>query len=190
VRRTLSIWVENRSGELLRIVGLFAARGYNIESLTVADTPQRNISLVTVVTTGTDHAIEQIVKRVDKQVCVLKALDVTDLRHAEREIAVVSVKLNVGPALREVLQLVARNRLKLVDVSQETLTLEATGDWAAINEIIALLSSLGIRDIVRSGAVAVADLPPRAAGQEALHPAMNLGPAVPGFSDSASKAEL
>src|SRR2546422_10102446 len=88
---------------------------------------------ISVVTTGTDHAIEQIVKRVDKQVCVLKALDVTDLRHAEREIAVVSVKLNAGPALREVLQLVAQNRLKLVDVSQDTLTLEATGGWAAID---------------------------------------------------------
>ena len=190
MRRTLSIWVENRSGELSRIVGLFTARGYNIESLTVAETSDRSVSLVTVVTTGTDHAIEQIVKRVDKQVCVLKALDVTDLRHAEREMAVVSVKLNVGQALREVLQLVVRNRLKLVDVLQDSLTLEATGDWAAINEIIALLSSLGIREIVRSGAVAVADPPQCAAGQEALNPAMNLGTAVSGFSDSASKAEL
>ncbi len=190
MRRTLSIWVENRSGELSRIVGLFAARGYNIESLTVAETPDRSVSLITVVTTGTDHAIEQIVKRVDKQVCVLKALDVTDLRHAEREMAVVSVRVNAGPALREVLQLVARNRLKLVDVSEDSLTLEATGDWAAINEIIALLSSLGIREIVRSGAVALADLPQRAVGQEAVNPAMNLGSSVSGFSDSASKAEL
>lgn len=190
MRRTLSVWVENRSGELSRIVGLFTARGYNIESLTVAETPDPNVSLITVVTTGTDHAIEQIVKRVDKQVRVLKALDVTDLQHAEREMALVSVKAKVGAAVREALQLIVQNRLRLVDVSEDSITLEASGDRAAINEIIALLSSLGIQEIVRSGAVALADLPQRAAGREAASPAMNLCSSESGFSDSASKTEL
>lgn len=189
MRHTLSIWVENRSGELSRIVGLFAARGYNIQSLTVAETPDPSVLLITLVTTGNEHAIEQIVQRVDKQVRVLKAMDVSGLQHTEREMALVSVEADIGAVLREVLQLVVLNRLKLVAVSENSVTLEATGNWHGVNELIALLSSLGVGEIVRSGTVALTSLSPVTAARHIADAGLTVGSSVSGFSEPASKAE-
>lgn len=99
MRHTLSILVENRSGELSRIVGLFTARGYNIESLTVTATLDPRVARITLVTDGEDHTIEQIAKRVEKQVRVLEVRDVTRLPSIKRELALLQVKPEAGPAL-------------------------------------------------------------------------------------------
>src|SRR3954466_11767372 len=98
MRHTLSILVENRLGELSRIVGLFSARGYNIESLTVAETLDPNVSRMTLVTRGDDDTIEQIRRQLDKQVRVLKAVDMTSLKHIEREMALINVAASAGAA--------------------------------------------------------------------------------------------
>jgi acetolactate synthase-1/3 small subunit len=158
MRHTLSIMVENRFGELSRIVGLFSARGYNIESLTVAETLDPKVSRMTLVTTGNDETIEQITRQLDKQVRVLEATDMTGFAHIEREMALINVKAEAGVARQEVLSLVNIFRAKVVDVSNDGIIVEATGDWAKVSALIELLKPLGIREIVRTGTVAIARL--------------------------------
>jgi acetolactate synthase-1/3 small subunit len=158
VRHTLSILVENRFGELSRIVGLFSARGYNIESLTVAETLDPKISRMTLVTTADDRMIEQITRQLNKQVRVIEAVDMTGFKHIEREMALINVTAEAGPARQEVLSLVDIFRAKVVDVSSDGVIIEATGDWAKVSALIELLKPVGIREIVRTGAVAIARL--------------------------------
>jgi acetolactate synthase I/III small subunit len=158
MRHTLSIMVENRFGELSRIVGLFSARGYNIESLTVAETLDPKVSRMTLVTTGNDETIKQITRQLDKQVRVLEATDMTGFAHIEREMALINVKAEAGVARQEVLSLVNIFRAKVVDVSNDGIIVEATGDWAKVSALIELLKPLGIREIVRTGTVAIARL--------------------------------
>jgi acetolactate synthase-1/3 small subunit len=158
MRHTLSIVVENRFGELSRIVGLFSARGYNIESLTVAETLDPDVSHITLVTSGNDHVVEQILKQVDKQVRVLGVLDVTDVTHVKREMALIKVEVESAAALAGVVNLVMTHDLKLVDLSECGAIIEATGDWEQVSEIIRLLKEFGVREVSRSGAVAITGL--------------------------------
>jgi acetolactate synthase-1/3 small subunit len=150
--------LENRFGELSRVVGLFSARGYNIESLTVAETLDPKISRMTLVTTGNDETIKQITRQLDKQVRVLEAVDMTGFAHIEREMALINVKAEAGTTRQEVLSLVNIFRAKVVDVSSDGIIVEATGDWAKVSALIELLKPLGIREIVRTGTVAIARL--------------------------------
>ncbi len=158
MRHTLSILVENRFGELSRIVGMFSARGYNIESLTVAETLDPNISRMTLVTRGDDDTIEQITRQLDKQVRVLRAVDMSSVRHIEREMALINVCAHAGSERQEVLSLVHIFRAKVVDVSDEGIIVEATGDWNKVSAMIDLLKPFGIREIVRTGTVAISRL--------------------------------
>jgi acetolactate synthase-1/3 small subunit len=158
MRHTLSILVENRFGELSRIVGMFSARGYNIESLTVAETLDPNISRMTLVTRGDDDTIEQITRQLDKQVRVLRAIDMNSVRHIEREMALINVCAHAGSERQEVLSLVHIFRAKVVDVSDEGIIVEATGDWNKVSAMIDLLKPFGIREIVRTGTVAISRL--------------------------------
>lgn len=158
MRHTLSIMVENRFGELSRIVGLFSARGYNIESLTVAETLDPKVSRMTLVTTASDEMMEQITRQLNKLVRVIEAVDMTGFKHIEREMALINVTAEAGPARQEVLSLAAIFRAKVVDVSKDGIIIEATGDWAKVSALIELLEPLGIRAIVRTGAVAIARL--------------------------------
>jgi acetolactate synthase-1/3 small subunit len=159
MRHTLSILLENRFGELSRIVGLFSARGYNIESLTVAETLDPKLSRITLVTSGDDSVIERITRQLEKQVRVLDVVDLTATSHIEREMVLINVKAEAGPARQEVLSLVGIFRAKVVDVSEEGLIVEATGDWNKVRALIKLLKPLGILDIVRTGTVAISRLP-------------------------------
>jgi acetolactate synthase-1/3 small subunit len=159
MRHTLAILVENRFGELSRVVGLFSARGYNIESLTVAETLDPKLSRMTLVTVGDDAAIERITRQLDKQVRVMKVEDVTASPHIEREMALINVKAAAGPARQEVLSLVEIFRAKVVDVSEDGLIVEASGDWNKVRALINLLKPIGIREIVRTGTVAIGRLP-------------------------------
>jgi acetolactate synthase-1/3 small subunit len=150
--------VENRFGELSRVVGLFSARGYNIDSLSVAETLDPKISRMTLVTSGNDATIEQITRQLDKQIRVVEAVDMTGFKHIEREMALINVKAEAGPARQEVLSLVGIFRAKVVDVSADGIIVEATGDWSKVSALIELLKPLGIREIVRTGTVAIARL--------------------------------
>jgi acetolactate synthase-1/3 small subunit len=165
MRHTLSILVENRFGELSRIVGLFSARGYNIESLCVAETLDPSVSRVTLVTTGNDKTIEQITRQLDKQVRVREVVDMNGLRHVERELVLVNVKAAAGSARQEVLSLVDVFRAKVVDMSDDGLVVEVTGDWNKVSALVGLLEPLGIREIVRTGTVAMARLAEGTAGE-------------------------
>jgi acetolactate synthase I/III small subunit len=155
MRHTLSILVENRYGELARIVGLFSARGYNIESLTVAETLNHGVSCITLVTSGDDRTIEQIVKQVNKLVRVLHVADLTSHSHFERELVLINVKTETNAAMQTVLSLVSRNHLRVAEVMEDGLIIEATGEWKQINSLVKELMPFGIRHIVRTGTVAV-----------------------------------
>lgn len=159
MRHTISILVENRFGELSRIVNLFSARGFNIESLTVAETLDSSISRLTLVTRDSDHLIAQIIKQLRKQLRVLEVQDLTAFRHIEREMVLINVQAEAGPARNEVLNLVGIFRAKVVDVSEEGIIVEATGDWNKVSALIRLLRPLGIVEIVRTGTVAICRLP-------------------------------
>lgn len=159
MRHTLSIIVENHYGELARIVGLFSARGYNIESLTVAETLDPSISCVTLVTSGDDRTIEQIVKQVNKLVRVLRVDDLTGSKHFERELVLINIRTATSPALQTVLSLVAQDHLQVAEVMEDGLIIEATGEWKQINTLVEKLKPFGIRHIVRTGTVAVCKNP-------------------------------
>lgn len=155
MRHTLSIVVENQFGELARIVGLFSARGYNIESLTVAETLDPAVSCVTLVTSGDDRTIEQIVKQVNKLVRVLQVEDLTRSEHFEREMVLMNVRTASHDALHTVLSLVADDHCNVAEVMNDGLIIEATGAWKEINALVQKLIPFGIRHIVRTGTVAV-----------------------------------
>jgi acetolactate synthase-1/3 small subunit len=155
MRHTLSILVENRYGELARIVGLFSARGYNIESLTVAETLDPALSCVTMVTSGDDRTVEQIVKQVNKLVRVVKVTDLTGTAHFEREMVLINVKAGNQVAFQRVLQLVSQNQMRVAEVMEDGLIIEATGKWEEMNELVRELMPFGIRGIARTGAVAL-----------------------------------
>ncbi len=155
MRHTLSIVVENHYGELARIVGLFGARGYNIESLTVAETLDPALSCVTLVTSGNDRAIEQIVKQVNKLVRVVHVADLTGQSHLERELVLINVKTEDNSAMHTVLTLVSQNHLRVAEVMPDGLIIEATGEWKDVNTLVNKLLPFGIRHIVRTGPVAL-----------------------------------
>jgi acetolactate synthase-1/3 small subunit len=158
VRHTLSILVENRFGELARIVGLFSARGYNIESLTVAETLDSQVSRVTLVTSGDDHTVEQIVKQLDKQVRVLSVTDLTALDHIELELVLIHVRVG-GDERRQVLNLVDMFPARVIDFSENALTIEATGDRLKVKALLDQLTPFGIHEVVRAGTLAIPRLP-------------------------------
>jgi len=158
MKHTLSILVENRFGELSRIVGLFSARGYNIESLTVAETLNPAVSRITLVTNSDDQTIEKITSQVEKQVRVLNVLNMTGFKHIQREMVLINVKAEAGAARQEALSLVNIFRAKVVDVSNDGIIVEATGDWNKVSALIDVLRPIGIREIVRTGAVAIGRL--------------------------------
>ncbi len=155
MRHTLSIVVENHYGELARIVGLFSARGCNIESLTVAETLDPALSCVTLVTSGDDKVVEQILKQVDKLVRVLYVADLTLSPHLERELVLINVRTGSSTALQTVVSLVAENHLRIAEMLEDGLIIEATGEWKSINALVNKLVPFGIRHIARTGPIAL-----------------------------------
>ena len=158
VRHTLSIVVADQPGELSRIVGLFSARGFNIETLSVGQTTDPEWSRVTVVTRGDDRTIEQIVKQCSRLARVREVLDVTMQPHIEREMALIDVAATAGAIRQEVLSLVAVFRAKVVDISQTGMIIEASGNKEKVEAFIELLAPMGVRDITRTGCIAIGRL--------------------------------
>jgi acetolactate synthase-1/3 small subunit len=155
MRHTISVLVENEFGVLSRVSGLFSGRGFNIESLTVAETLDPTVSRMTIVTSGNDQILEQILKHLNKLVSVIKVIDLTGAETVDREL--VLIKVNAEPETKpEVLRLVDIFRAKIVDVASRCYTIEMTGDEEKINALLQLLKPIGIREIVRTGRVAIA----------------------------------
>ena len=155
MRHTLSIIVADQPGELSRIVGLFSARGFNIETISVGETLDPYWSRVTIVTRGDDRTIEQIVKQCERLARVREVHDVTTRPHIEREMALITVEASAGAARQEVLSLVGVFRAKVVDISHSQLIVEASGNKEKVDTFIELLRPIGITDITRTGHIAI-----------------------------------
>jgi acetolactate synthase I/III small subunit len=155
MRHTISVLVENKFGVLSRISGLFSGRGYNIESLSVAETTDPKVSVMTIVTTGDDSIIEQITKQLNKLIDVIKVVDMTELDHVEREMVLIKVAPKQEDKA-EVLRLTEIFRGRVVDSSQKTYTIEITGDEKKIAALVEILKPMGIKEFVRTGKIAIA----------------------------------
>jgi acetolactate synthase-1/3 small subunit len=154
MRYVLSVLVENEPGVLSRVAGLFSGRGFNIESLNVAPTLEAGVSHMTIATSGDAQIIEQIIKQLRKLVTVIKVVDYQDLSAVEREMMLIKVQAD-DSRRGEVLRIADIFRCKVVDVSLTDLTLEATGNHEKIGAIINLLARFGIKDIARTGTMAM-----------------------------------
>ena len=154
-RHIISILLENESGALSRVAGLFSARGYNIESLTVAPTEDATLSRLTLVTNGSEDVIEQITKQLNKLVDVVKLVDLTEGPHIERELLI--IKVNANGAMRdEVKRLVDIFRGRIIDVTETTYTIELTGTSDKIDAFVQAVRGAGIVEVVRSGVSGIA----------------------------------
>ena len=154
MRHTISVLVENKFGVLARVSGLFSGRGYNIDSLNVGETEDPTISRMTIVARGDDRILEQITKQLNKLIDVIKVTDLTSEEHVERELAL--IKVSAPQKVRsEIIQLASIFRSSIVDVSLESLIISVTGDEDKINALIDMLRPYGIREISRSGRVAI-----------------------------------
>lgn len=153
-RHTISILVENRLGAFVRIAGLFAAKGYNLDSISVGPTEDESVSRMIIVTRGHDQIIEQIIKQLNKLIDTVKVIDLTYDSFVDREL--VLVKVNATPETRpEIMQIGDVFRAKVVDISPRTLTLEATGSEQKVEAIIKMLKPFTIRELSRTGRVAL-----------------------------------
>ena len=155
MRHTLSIIVADQPGELSRIVGLFSARGFNIETLSVGQALDPQWSRVTIVTRGDDRMIQQIVKQCERLARVREVQDVTARPHIEREMALITVDAGLGLSRQEVLSLVSVFRAKVVDISDKQMIVEASGNKEKVDTFIELLRPIGVSDITRSGHIAI-----------------------------------
>ena len=155
MRHTLSIIVSDQPGELSRIVGLFSARGFNIETLSVGPTLDPRWSRVTIVTAGDDRTIEQIVRQCERLARVREVRDVTSQPHVEREMALIDVSAPAGAARQEVLSLVSVFRAKVVDISHTRMIIEASGNREKVEAFVEMLRPLGLNDVTRTGYIAI-----------------------------------
>src|SRR5688572_18602114 len=184
-KHTIAILVENKFGVLSRVAGLFSARGYNIESLSVGETLDPNVSRMTIVVRGDEFVIEQVMKQLHKLIDVIKVSDLTDDNHVEREL--VLIRVNAEPQHREeILRTADIFRARVVDVTQATFVLEVTGDEGKIEALIELLKPMGIQEVVRTGKVAIAR-GPKTKSRKAAEPVKRArvpdDPRVVGFAD-------
>ena len=154
---TIAVLVENEAGVLARVIGLFSGRGYNIDSLTVAPVDETGrISRITVVTSGTDMVIEQIKAQLDRLVPVHKVSDLTvEGPHLTRELALIKV-VGRGESRMEVLRLADAVRARVVDATTESFVLEMTGNGDKMDAFLALMRPIGLVEVSRTGAVAIA----------------------------------
>ena len=151
MRHILSILVENEAGALSRVAGLFSARGYNIETLTVAPTEDASMSRMTIVTTGSEDVVEQITKQLNKLIEVVKVIDLSEAEHIERELML--IKVRAGQKEREDMKRMADIfRGRIIDVSDNTYTIELTGDTRKLDAFIRSLDQGTIIETVRTGA--------------------------------------
>jgi acetolactate synthase I/III small subunit len=151
MKHIISILIENEAGALSRVAGLFSARGYNIESLTVAPTEDSTMSRMTIVTSGSDEVIEQIIKQLNKLIDVIKVLDLNDGKFIERELMLVKVKAS-APYREEMKRMCDIFRGRIIDVADGSFTIELTGSGSKLDAFIESLDKTAILETVRTGA--------------------------------------
>lgn len=155
MRHTISVLVENKFGVLARISTLFAARGFNIDSLAVGETEDPAISRMTIVVKGDEDVLEQVTKQLNKLVDVIKVNDFNGIGYVERGLAL--LKVNVNKSNRaEIMQMVDVFRAKIIDVSQDSMTVEITGDEDKIEAFVNMIMPYGIKEMCQTGTVALA----------------------------------
>ncbi len=154
MRHTISILVENKTGVFTRIGGLFSARGFNLDGISVGPTDDPSTSRLTIVTHGNDKIIEQVNKQLNKLIEVIKVVDLTFEDHVERELMLVKVNCN-QETRSEIMQIVDIFRANIIDISQKTMTIEVTGGVDKVQALIGLLKQFGIREIARTGTIAL-----------------------------------
>ncbi len=155
MRHIISILMENEAGALSRVAGLFSARGYNIESLTVAPTEDPSLSRMTLVTRGTDEVIEQITKQLNKLVDVVRLMDMAEGPHIEREMMLIKVRATDG-GREEVKRLADIFRGKIIDVTDTIYTVELTGTGDKLDAFVRAVNQADIVEVVRSGVTGIA----------------------------------
>ncbi|MDZ7802891.1 acetolactate synthase small subunit [Thiohalophilus sp.] len=163
MRHIISLLMENEAGALSRVAGLFSARGYNIESLTVAPTEDASLSRMTIVTSGSDEIIEQIFKQLNKLVDIVKLADISEGNHIERELMMVKVSTPSDQARAELKRMADIFRGRILDVTDETYIIELTGNGTKLDAFLGAIDAELIIETVRSGATGVAR------GSRALH---------------------
>ncbi len=156
MKHTLSVLVEDEAGVLTRIAGLFARRGFNIESLAVGQAETPNISRITMVVPGDDQVIEQLTKQLYKLINVLKVQDITEVPCVERELMLLKVNYNSSQVRSEIMELAQIFRARIVDTGTDSLTIEVVGDPGKMVAIVQVLSPFGIREIARTGKIVLA----------------------------------
>ncbi|MGK7930021.1 MAG: acetolactate synthase small subunit [Microcystaceae cyanobacterium] len=154
MKHTLSVLVEDEAGVLTRIAGLFARRGYNIESLAVGSAEQSGISRITMVVPGDDSTVEQLTKQLYKLINVLKVQNITQTPCVERELMLIKVNVNAGNR-HEVVEIAQVFRARIVDMSDETATVEVVGDPGKMVAILQMLTKFGLKEVVRTGKIAL-----------------------------------
>ncbi len=152
---TLSVLVENRAGVLSRVAGMFSRRGFNIESLAVGTCEEPGMSRITIVVNGDDAVVEQVMKQTNKIIDVIKVSDLTERESVERELALIKVAAETGAARAEIMQIANIFRAQIVDVGTRTLVLQVAGDTDKIEALEKLLRQYGIKELVRTGKVAL-----------------------------------
>lgn len=155
MRHIISVLLENEPGALSRVVGLFSARGYNIETLTVAPTEDKSLSRMTIVTSGSDEVVEQITKHLNRLIEVVKLVDLTESPYTERELMLIKVRA-VGKDREEMKRMCDIFRGRVIDVTDRTYTIELTGDGAKLDAFIEALDKSSILETVRTGASGIA----------------------------------
>ncbi len=158
MKHTLSVLLRNKPGALSRVTGLLSGRGFNIESLCVAETLDPQVSCLTLVTRGSDAIIEQIMKQLHKLIDVIKVSDISEGEYVEREMVLIRMKAEAGTRA-EVLRVIDIFRGKVVDVSPTSYTVEITGSESKVRAVIDILRPIGIKEIVRTGTIAMARAP-------------------------------
>ena len=154
MRHTLSVLVENKFGVLTRISGLFSGRGFNIDTLNVAPTQDPTQSRMTIVVKGDDTVLEQVTKQLNKLVDIIKVQDYRDGEYVDRELVLIKVGVD-SKSRAEVMQICDIFRAKIVDVGHKTVTVELTGNESKIGAFLDLMEPFGVRDITRTGKVAM-----------------------------------
>jgi acetolactate synthase I/III small subunit len=151
MKHIIAVLIENEAGALSRVVGLFSARGYNIESLTVATTEDESLSRMTIVTSGSDEVIEQITKHLNRLIEVVKVVDLTEGSYIERELMMVKVRA-VGKEREEIKRTADIFRGRIIDVTDKSYTVELTGDHSKLDAFLDSIDRTAILETVRTGA--------------------------------------
>ena len=154
MRHTISVLVENKFGVLTRVTGLFSGRGYNIDTLNVAPTQDAAFSRMTIVTTGDEATLEQIVKQLNKLPNVIQVQNLSDGEYVDRELVLVKVGVD-SKSRAEVMQITDIFRAKIVDVQPKTLTIEITGSGSKVEKFLNLMLTFGVQELTRTGQVAL-----------------------------------